>query len=152
MNLDGGRIEVWECAASDEDGRTRFWYQRKRCTAGRLESVLDGTTATANLIEVETRTLDSAVAQGLPVPDLVKIDVEGGGMQVLRGARGVIRRAWPSVYIELHNEQEALAVKVELSDQGYCVETLSGKRIRDPLAERASPLWCYRDRPNANRP
>jgi FkbM family methyltransferase len=38
----------------------------------------------------------------LPDPDFVKVDVEGFEAAVLRGARGVLKRARPRLFIEIH--------------------------------------------------
>jgi FkbM family methyltransferase len=56
---------------------------------------------------VECRTADDYVASGAPVPDFMKIDVEGAEALVLRGACGVLRNHRPIVLLEIHNRAAA---------------------------------------------
>jgi FkbM family methyltransferase len=51
-------------------------------------------------VEVDMRTLDSL---GLKSLNLVKIDVEGYELEVLRGARETLNRFHPSLVVEMHN-------------------------------------------------
>lgn len=57
-----------------------------------------------SLIEVETMTLDSAVAN-LPPPALLKIDVEGHEKEVLEGAGELLERHRPILLIESFGEK-----------------------------------------------
>jgi FkbM family methyltransferase len=51
--------------------------------------------------DIEVRTLDSWVAEtGAPLPDLVKIDVEGAELWVLEGGAEVLRRSQPVIFVE----------------------------------------------------
>ncbi|MDL5363937.1 FkbM family methyltransferase [Halalkalicoccus sp. NIPERK01] len=76
--------------------------------------------------DVPIRTLDSFVEGGeVPPPDHLKIDVEGFGLDVLRGARDVLATHRPFVYVEPHARSEG-----EPDDRG---EAAAG--IRDLLAE-----------------
>lgn len=51
-------------------------------------------------VEVEMRTLDSLELKDV---NLVKIDVEGYELEVLRGARGTLNRFHPSLVVEMHD-------------------------------------------------
>lgn len=138
------RVQMVCCAASDEDGRARFWYDRQQCTKGRLHCLLPpGALSERRSVEVQTRTIDGLVQEGQPLPGIMKIDVEGGAEYVLRGARETIRVSRPSIYIELHSDAEAAAVCDELISTGYRAETLSGRHVQDPLGKPENPLWCY---------
>jgi FkbM family methyltransferase len=56
-------------------------------------------------IEITIRSLDEEIAeQQLPLPDLVKIDVEGFEVNVLRGMRGTITQAGPAIFVEVHRD------------------------------------------------
>lgn len=53
-----------------------------------------------SLVEVEVKTLDTAVPAGIDI-GLLKIDVEGGEMEVLQGAKATIQRSRPLIAIEV---------------------------------------------------
>jgi FkbM family methyltransferase len=98
-------------------------------------------TGTAATIEVPIETIDHLVAQGLPEPDFVKIDVEGLELDVLRGMWDLLSRSHPTLYIEVHGadlEQKlanatALAELLWLAD--YRVQHVETGRI---IADSAS--------------
>ena len=98
------RVHVAEFALSDERSRGELHVfdddtfsslhdrpaaERERYRLGR------GRTET-----VELTRLDALVADGLPEADLVKIDVEGGELGVLRGARSYLSRRMPAILME----------------------------------------------------
>jgi FkbM family methyltransferase len=51
-------------------------------------------------LEVQTRTIDGLIGDGLPEPDLIKCDVEGAEVLVLEGARALIARRHPIWLLE----------------------------------------------------
>jgi FkbM family methyltransferase len=63
-------------------------------------------------VSVEITTLDALALQ----PDFVKIDVEGGELDILRGAQGTLRNAKPLLMIERGHRQ---AISDFLSGFGY---------------------------------
>ena len=73
---------------------------------------------------VKTRTLDSFLKnKRLPV-SLIKIDVEGDELNVLKGARETIRKNLPDIFIELHPWYiNPLKIIDELKSHGYSVKT-----------------------------
>ena len=69
---------------------------------------------------VETARLDTLVAErGLPLPTVVKIDVEGAELPVLRGAAETLRRARPAVVLEY--------AETTSRDAGYTTEALAAE-------------------------
>lgn len=71
--------------------------------------------------EVPIRTLDSLVAEGaVPPPDHLKVDTEGLGLAVLRGARTTLATHRPFVYIEPHARSD--------DESDHCGEAATGIR------------------------
>jgi FkbM family methyltransferase len=67
--------------------------------------------------------------------DFAKIDVEGAETEVIRGMTGVLRRARPTLLIEIHGERGTPALGI-LESAGYGIFELSGeKRVAPPPSE-----------------
>jgi FkbM family methyltransferase len=80
---------------------------------------------TRALVEVETVCLDEQVTSGaLPAPDVIKIDVEGSELAVLRGATEILRAHRPAVICELHETNREFAEL--MGEAGYEVVNLEG--------------------------
>lgn len=75
----------------------------------------------SDAIEVEAVALDDYV-RGRRPPSLIKIDVEGGELQVLKGAEGLISERRPIVLCEVHSAGLALQVEKWLLERGYALE------------------------------
>jgi FkbM family methyltransferase len=84
--------------------------------------------SSAKSLRVETIdvvSLDKEVADGVGVPDFVKIDVEGMELDVLKGMRKVLQSQHPTLYIEMHGatveekRANARVVVDELFSNGY---------------------------------
>lgn len=57
--------------------------------------------------------------------DLVKIDVDGMGFEVLKGAEGLLREMGPALLLEIHNDKEVNAVNF-LRKLDYSVKAIPG--------------------------
>jgi FkbM family methyltransferase len=68
---------------------------------------------------VEAATLDGLVEAGLPPPGLVKLDIEGSELRALRGARAVLGRHRPVVFMEFWAQGAENA--------GHSLEDLAGE-------------------------
>jgi FkbM family methyltransferase len=109
-------VKVLEVAVGDMDGAIEM------VSAGiysdgyyRYESARDG----RDLTRVPVTTLDH-LAERFGQPSHLKIDVEGYEAAVIRGARELLKRSSPLVFIELHNEM----VLASGGDPAYCVNEL----------------------------
>ncbi len=71
------------------------------------------------------RRLDTLVeGQVIPPPDVVKIDVEGAELSVLRGARAIMRANRPVVVLSTHGFDSHESCCSLLSSLGYAVTLL----------------------------
>jgi len=102
IELNGHKnVEVFQLALSDSDGEAPL-YLGGRCDYHSL--LKDQREREAGAITVKTRTLDSLLEErGQFRVDMIKVDVEGAELEVLKGARETLRRN-PHVVLllELH--------------------------------------------------
>jgi len=54
----------------------------------------------------------------LPCIDVIRIDVEGAGAEIIKGAIKTIIKCKPVIFFEVHNKAERLAIK-ELKNLDY---------------------------------
>ena len=66
---------------------------------------------------------------GLPEPDLIKMDIEGGESDALRGAVQTLREQQPIVLIALHGPEHASFCPAMLAECGYEVFDLDDKPV-----------------------
>jgi FkbM family methyltransferase len=96
----------------------------------------------AQEVEVPMVSLDSYVAGHRDAkPTFIKLDVEGAGHWVLRGARRTIERDRPLVSCSFHSEEESAGILEVLGDNGY-------RGIR--VARDGTCSWRPLDRASAN--
>lgn len=72
-------------------------------------------------------TLDAFAAQH-EAPDLILMDVEGYGGEVLKGARATLLSTKPKILFECHNPEEDETTTAVLRDSGYTLRALSASR------------------------
>jgi|SRR5215469_1526911 len=75
--------------------------------------------ADGEIINVRAITLDDFVAMGERPPKLVKIDVEGGEYEVLRGGARLFATQRPRIIAEVHDQQAAEHITVWLDQNRY---------------------------------
>ena len=148
---------VHALALSDAPGRLRLHVPRGSSGSATL---VDGVAGPGwDAVEVETARLDDAVAwRALPGHVVVKLDVEGAELAVLRGARAFVAARRPALVAEVNPSRMAaaggagplLALVAELGYDAYA--ELDAPTDARPLAEvdvgrqRNVVLW-HRDRP-----
>ena len=92
-----------------------------RLALGDVEGVID-----MNGEPVKITTLDTLAAKlNLHSVDLLKLDVEGAGAQIIEGGIKTIMKYKPIIFYEIHNEAEARSLKA-LVRLGYRVELKPG--------------------------
>jgi len=88
-------VEIIEAAVSDKEGETNFLESES--TTSRLDQ--------KGSLKVKTVSLDNLWREGkvLP-PDLIKIDVEGAELEVLKGAKDLIETKKPTIFLSVHTK------------------------------------------------
>jgi FkbM family methyltransferase len=74
------------------------------------------------IISVPVTTLDDFAASGGPVPQLIKIDVEGGEYEVLRGGTSLFAKQRPLIIVEVHHQEAADEIGAWLQEFRYSSE------------------------------
>lgn len=121
-------INVLEVAVSDRDGSAFFSADDPSGLTGRLSP--QGKSL------VKTVTLDQLYAdQVIPVPGYVKIDVEGGEVSVLAGARTILSRYHPTLFLATHSGMLHQACCDFLKSIGYELK---------PIIGQEDELFCYK--------
>lgn len=80
-------------------------------------------TDASKCFEVKCTTLDDFARQN-PVPDLVKIDVEGCEASVVRGAEWLMREIRPAILCEIHTPELAAEISEIVRARNYKIEWL----------------------------
>ena len=116
-------VRALNVALSDHTGEASFLLDRASGAAGSLESIshrennlsLHHAYALNETITCHTATIDGLIAEGIPAPQFIKIDVEGAEHLVLAGAENCLARHHPVMIIETSNR----ALVRRLRDSGY---------------------------------
>lgn len=84
-----------ECAVSEKAGVLSMHYEWEHAVAA-------GTDSTNKQLDVEMDTCDNLCDSRAFDPDVIKIDVEGHEIKVLKGLSEIIRRCSPLIFLEIH--------------------------------------------------
>lgn len=122
------QVEVVEAAVSNLAGEAAFDPKGISHQSGRLAEA--GAVAT---ITVPTVTIDELVAERLPPPDVIKMDIEGHEDQAIDGMRQTLMLHHPVILIEVHKAHHRDEHKVErvLRECGYAVSWLEPGMSRE---------------------
>ncbi len=101
LNPAAAPVEVIPCAVSDNVALARFNIAKRSRTSNYLDGF--GMSQTGGVREVETVLTVSLdwLAQQIPLPDVLKIDVEGAESNVFRGARQMLKERRPFLIFEM---------------------------------------------------
>jgi FkbM family methyltransferase len=121
------QITVEEKAVSEKAGTARFLVERESANS-HLEDIdmTHAKSAVQTRITVEVTTLDIYVDQAGVIPGVVKIDVEGAEIHVLKGAKNLLKKSRPHLLVSTHGEDLKRSCTDLLRDHGYEVGALKG--------------------------
>ena len=96
-------------------------------------------------ISVPVLSLDRFLESSSLRPNLVKIDVEGAELEVLRGARKMLLEVRPVVLVEIHDRGAGhhAAVKQVLDDCGYAVNDLDTRERETFCVAVPRPVFAH---------
>ncbi|NKI40824.1 FkbM family methyltransferase [Streptomyces physcomitrii] len=124
-------VRVHQAAAGERAGAARLWLPPGDRGDRGIASLVRGRVH-ARAVDVTCLTLDGL---GLHEVGFIKIDVDGGELAVLRGARRLLARDRPALFIELEHRINPVAPVLALLDElGYHGWVLPGPHWL-PLAE-----------------
>ena len=116
-------VDVLEVAVSDMSKKVRF-EEGPSLATGRIAS-------TGN-VEVQMVSLDDLfLAKRVPLPDIIKMDIEGAEYDALRGAQNILEAGVPVLFLATHGRQIHDACCRLLRDAGYEVRALFGGKIEE---------------------
>jgi FkbM family methyltransferase len=123
-------VQLVQAALADFDGEDEFQIDNVSSASGTLNVITHGEPCYARkyygfgpLTErVTVARIDTLVDRGeVPIPTLIKVDVEGAEARLLRGAARTLVTHAPNLVIELHGPEVARAVVRFLLEIGYHV-------------------------------
>jgi len=135
LNGFGARVQVVAKAVTGAAGPVRFLVHASGGMGKAAGSAGRDDPYSAELI-VDGISLDEFVYSGHnPLPNVVKMDIEGGEVLALPGMRRVLKEARPLMLMELHGPESARAAWEELSAAGYEISWMKRGFPRVPSLE-----------------
>jgi FkbM family methyltransferase len=133
LNPNSAPVEAIPCAVSDRAGLARLRIAERARSANSLQGVqassqMGGVRESHTVLTV---TLDWCLEQGLRPPDVLKVDVEGAELNVLRGAQELLHRYRPPILIEVRaeNQEEIAAILRGAGYQLFNSDTAAEERV-----------------------
>lgn len=156
------RVQVMKIALADYDGVDQFQTDDMSSASGALNIITQGKASEGRrqyglppaIETVTVARLDTLVGNGtLPVPQVIKVDVEGAELRLLQGAGKILEQHGPRLAIELHGVEESCTVVRFLRGAGYhlfgVLETRKGRAYQeiqitdlDELIDQYSLHFC----------
>jgi len=135
-------LQIQQCAVGKDDGEIGFKVMPDRSMGKIASSGFQRGKEAVEEIRVPITKLDTLLSEGgLPVPNLVKIDVEGAEIDVLDGATKTLKELTPKVFLEAHSRALANECTSRLRVYGYVVQQLESGEV---AAESARHLVARR--------
>jgi FkbM family methyltransferase len=112
-------------AACSDHMSLAFFSPGKNCAEGHLVEGNDN----SNTFPVPTISVDEVIRQLGVSPDVMKIDVEGAELSVLKGAEGTLYKSRPKLFLSTHSDILRVTCLEYLREHGYAYEVLSRDRM-----------------------
>jgi FkbM family methyltransferase len=119
------RITLHACAVGERDSEMDLMIMPETSMAKLEASTFQAGEISAGRVRVNVRSIDEMISAGEIVPpSLMKIDVEGAEVMVLKGARETIRRHRPLIFAEVHSSALLTECRTLLEADGYRVSAI----------------------------
>jgi FkbM family methyltransferase len=111
-------IHLVPCAVSDCEGNEIFLV--RGLAGGKVAGSVGRDYIYTDRIQVCSLRLDDFVYQdGNPCPNVIKMDIEGGGVKAIPGMQRVLSEGRPILFVELHGSEEQQVVLDALAQNNY---------------------------------
>jgi FkbM family methyltransferase len=156
-NISMQQITVYNIALGEsEESGMKFFVPRFTGTGGGSFKNLHAEEGTATEIIVDTSTLDAFASSPFSI-DLIKVDVEGSELSVIKGGLETIQRDRPTIFIELlrkwmapfgHHPQDVLDLLFIEGYECYGIGKNSLRKIEliDEDTEETNYIFCHPNR------
>lgn len=126
--LSGGRVASFECDDDILDELARNVASNEHLR-GRIEIVKGFVTSTTDQASGSIALDDVAFGGSAFVPDFIKMDIEGGEFDALRGARAILERRRPDLLIETHSRQVEMDCLDYVRALGYETTIVDARKL-----------------------
>lgn len=139
-------VEIEEQACGAEVGLASFHVAANFHTSSLVTENCAQMAGSTGTITVRQITLDAYFAEdsGRPAPDMIKMDIEGGGVFALPGCGKTVRRKRPFILIESHTPKEDRAISDLLLEHDYEAYRLTNRQWvgrREETHPTADGVW-----------
>jgi FkbM family methyltransferase len=123
-------VTVLEAAVADKSGIMSF-------DEGPASSM--GHIASDGKLQVKTVTLDELITTGeIPVPDYMKLDIEGAELMALSGSKSMLEESHPTIFMATHGSSVHQECCYLLQSLGYRLQPIDGTNLERPKEILAS--------------
>jgi FkbM family methyltransferase len=129
LNPEGARVTAVHAAVTSASHPVRFLVGPSG-GMGKVEGSAGRQAEYAESITVPGLSLDDFISvPGNPLPQVIKIDIEGGEVLALPGMRRLLVETHPLVLMELHGPEAARTAWETLTDAGYTLRSMADGHV-----------------------
>lgn len=116
-------VDVHEVAVADKSRRGKF-EEGPSLSTGHITETGE--------VEIHMVSLDDLYrSKSVPLPDVIKMDIEGAEYDALRGTRMILKEGIPTIFLATHGRDVHNSCCRLLCDAGYEVSALSGGKVEE---------------------